>query len=111
MSFFQKSKITEEQVDLIRGDKLLFSFSVAKINNRFNRQWENRKRGQSVQSVNPKNAKHSVPEAHRFVLKAFRFVQTVQCSRGVVARFRVWSVLFTQATFVQLKLKTVSSVY
>ena len=44
----------------------------------------------------PKNAKRSflkaflfVPKTFRSVLEAFRFVQTVQRSRGVVVRFRV----------------------
>ena len=51
----------------------------------------------------------SVLKTFRFVLKAFRFVQTVQRFRGAVVRFRVCT--FTQATFVQLKFKIVTSVY
>ena len=42
----------------------------------------------------PKNAKRSVPETFRSVLEAFRFVQTVHRSRGVVVRFRVCTFRF-----------------
>ena len=85
--FFYKSKnITNEQVDLIKWN--LFWFCVAKINKRpIRHARKSEYRGKL--KTRPKRTKRSVAKTFRSVLEAFRFVQTVQRSCGVVVRFRV----------------------
>ena len=91
MSIFKSKKITHEHVDLMKWDRLLFSFCRSKDKQKADLPCEEiqisgkiEMEAKAYKVFRSQNAKRSVPKEFRSILEAFRSMQTVQHSCGVV---------------------------